>query len=319
MRSKIKMSRLTRSFLKNKYEFVSLLRLGKTVMKTNHHKVLSMMRNNNSNFPVQMAVLAILKNEAAYVEEWIEYHRLVGVEKFYLFDNESSDNLKDVLKRYIEDGIVELESLPGKGQQLVAYQMGIEKAKSESKWLAIIDADEFIQPLENENIVKFLEQEPISGMFIGWQVFGSSHHVKRQSGLVIENYLYHADENFIADYKMIINPRKVLKILNPHYVQLFGRVVDENFKRVIGYPASQLKHALPSSKERIRINHYYSKSWEEFQSKANRGYADGPQDESDMRESRNRAAFDDHDQNTVFDDSMLKYVDAIKEKGVFGN
>ncbi len=54
-----------------------------------------------------LAVCAIAKNEGAYFEEWIEWHRKLGVEKFYIYDNESTDNTKEILAPYVESGLVE--------------------------------------------------------------------------------------------------------------------------------------------------------------------------------------------------------------------
>ena len=39
-----------------------------------------------------LAVCAIYRNEAPYLREWIEFHRLVGVERFFLYNNESTDD-----------------------------------------------------------------------------------------------------------------------------------------------------------------------------------------------------------------------------------
>ena len=36
-----------------------------------------------------VAVCAIFKNEAPYLKEWIEFNHLVGVEHFYLYNNNS--------------------------------------------------------------------------------------------------------------------------------------------------------------------------------------------------------------------------------------
>ena len=38
-----------------------------------------------------LGVAAIIKNEKPYLKEWLEYHRLQGVEHFYLCDNGSTD------------------------------------------------------------------------------------------------------------------------------------------------------------------------------------------------------------------------------------
>ena len=40
-------------------------------------------------FDHEIAIVAIAKNEGPYLREWIEYHRLVGIKRFYLYDNES--------------------------------------------------------------------------------------------------------------------------------------------------------------------------------------------------------------------------------------
>ena len=39
-----------------------------------------------------VSACAIFQNEAPYLKEWIEYHRLIGVEHFYLYNNGSTDN-----------------------------------------------------------------------------------------------------------------------------------------------------------------------------------------------------------------------------------
>ena len=54
-------------------------------------------------FKYNFAIIAIVKNEGKYIEEWIDYHKLIGFEKFYIYNNESSDNTESVLKKYIDD------------------------------------------------------------------------------------------------------------------------------------------------------------------------------------------------------------------------
>ena len=54
----------------------------------------------------QLAACLIFKNGAAYLKEWLDFHRLVGVEKFFLYNNDSSDEYEQVLAPYIAQGIV---------------------------------------------------------------------------------------------------------------------------------------------------------------------------------------------------------------------
>ena len=49
-----------------------------------------------------LAACIIIKNEAEYIKEWIDFHLLVGFDKIILYDNESNDNLKQKLENYIK-------------------------------------------------------------------------------------------------------------------------------------------------------------------------------------------------------------------------
>ena len=90
-----------------------------------------------------LAVCAIAKNEGPYFKEWIEWHRAHGVEKFYIYDNESTDCTKEVLVPYVESGLVEYNDWPGQKQQLPAYDDCFERHRLETRWLAVLDLDEF--------------------------------------------------------------------------------------------------------------------------------------------------------------------------------
>ncbi len=56
----------------------------------------------------RLSIGTIFKDEAKWMKEWIEYHLLIGVEHFFLYNNDSTDNYAEVLDPYIKKGIVEL-------------------------------------------------------------------------------------------------------------------------------------------------------------------------------------------------------------------
>src|SRR4051812_43400023 len=60
----------------------------------------------------KLVACAIFQNETFFLREWIEYHRIVGVEHFYLYNNLSTDNYLEILQPYIAEGIVELFDWP---------------------------------------------------------------------------------------------------------------------------------------------------------------------------------------------------------------
>ena len=71
--------------------------------------------------PFYLSLCVIVKNEARYLVEWIEFHRMVGVQRFHIYDNNSTDNITEVLAPYIKEGVVEYIPWPGQKRQLPAY------------------------------------------------------------------------------------------------------------------------------------------------------------------------------------------------------
>ena len=57
---------------------------------------------------MSLSICASFRNEAPYLREWIEFHRMMGVDRFYLYDNRSEDGWKAVLQPFIDMGIVEV-------------------------------------------------------------------------------------------------------------------------------------------------------------------------------------------------------------------
>src|SRR5277367_3568367 len=59
-----------------------------------------------------LSLCSLFKDEAKFLKEWIEYHLLIGVDHFYLYNLESSDSSKKVLREYVSRGIVTLINWP---------------------------------------------------------------------------------------------------------------------------------------------------------------------------------------------------------------
>jgi hypothetical protein len=106
---------------------------------------------------ITTGICAIIKDcDENYLREWIDCHEAIGFDYFFIYDNESKNPIKELLKDY-ENIIV--YDFPGKIQQLPAYMDCITKQKHGEQpkcdWLAFIDEDEFIV-VESGNIKDFL-------------------------------------------------------------------------------------------------------------------------------------------------------------------
>lgn len=260
----------------------------------------------NKKFPYTLSITAIMKNEGPYLKEWLDFHILVGVEKFYLYDNDSTDNTKEILKPYIKKGIVDYTYWPGKAQQQNAYIDSLNKHSEKTKWMAIIDLDEFLVPVNHKTVPEFLKTLPknFAELVIGWVQYGSSGHIHKPDGLLMENYKRHADKSW--GVKSIVNPRLVYETKNPHIHEVAGFIIDENGKK-LGRIIQDENRNITTNK--MRCNHYVTKSFDEYVARMNQGSAT-PQKSTEYRSIEK---FKWYDRNEIYDDIMDKYIPKLKK------
>ena len=108
------------------------------------------------------------------------------------------------------------------------------------------------------------------------------------------------DSDVSKSVKTISNPRKLKFFPTPHAPVYFDgtNAVNENGKIVNGCLNS------PVTAEKIVINHYHVKSYEEYRKKVSRGNADHFDNRYKLEQSKER------DRNEIFNDGILNYVDS---------
>lgn len=249
-------------------------------------------RRNTTPPAFYLAVCAIAKNEGPYFKEWIEWHRRMGVEKFYIYDNESTDDTRQVLESYIKSGVVEYRYMPGFPRQLAAYDDCMERHRFDARWIAIIDLDEFIVPLKDPTIPAFLHRfEKFPVVEVNWLVYGSGGASKKEEGSVMERFRCHSRPEHILNrhVKSIVDPRRVFSVIGCHEVaRISGKAADSH-----GNPIRHNFRDREPQQDVIRINHYAVKSYEEFKAKQSRGRARG------KNRTRSDAYFTQYDLNDI--------------------
>ena len=219
-----------------------------------------------------LAVCAIYKNEATYLREWVEFHRLVGVEKFFLYDNRSTDDHREQLAPYLADGTVEVQPWPDHPGQISSYTHCLEAHRDDARWIAFIDIDEFLFSPRLVPLPKALaayEKHPAVG--VNRATFGSSGHKTQPDGLVIENYVWRAPERYYLSrqVKSIVDPRRTLKPRgnNSHvFLHSDGHPVCTNGDPLDSKPFS-FSPKESTSFSGLRINHYLIKSEQQWKIK----------------------------------------------------
>lgn len=234
------------------------------------------MRNEQTPPASYLSVCAIAKNEGPYFKEWLEWHLGKGVEKFYIYDNESTDGTRELLEPYIRSGIVDYKYWPGHRQQLAAYDDCLENNRLSSRWMAFIDLDEFIVPVRDASIPEFLKGlESFAAVEINWLVYGSGGRKDKTPGTMMERFRFHSKpEHYLNRHvKSIVNPRRVFTMIGCHEVaRISGDTADSH-----GQPVRMHFREREPQQDVIRINHYAVRSYEEFIEKQARGRASGTQ------------------------------------------
>jgi len=180
-----------------------------------------------------LSVCAIYRDEAANLAEWVEFHRLVGVERFFLYNNFSEDDHMEVLAPYIGDGLVTVRDWPvldGRVGQIAAYDDALRWHRYDSRWIAFIDLDEFLFAPGGASLPDVLsEYEEWPAVALRWAMFATSGHETRPPGLVIENFRRRIDFDGNINMKTIADPTRVTRCLSAHHFEYpYLSAVDEN-------------------------------------------------------------------------------------------
>lgn len=261
------------------------------------------------------SICAIFKDEAPYLREWLEYHLLVGVDHFYLYNNFSSDNYKDILAAYTEKGIVTLVEWPVKYGQVSAYEDCGKRYAQESRWILFLDLDEFVCPTIETSVgtwLKRFERYPAVKMY--WLLFGTNGIIDADSEkLVIEQYT--------CSWAKLRNVGKVAWNTDfvPHEVyhehlfckykalgQVWRLPMVNEARHFIAYPTAE---RVPR-RNTIQLNHYWSKSLREYISKINKG--DVLSAENDLRRLDLDFFYWHEHQNVREEKTIFRFLIALK-------
>jgi hypothetical protein len=257
-----------------------------------------------------IAVASMQRNESKYILEWFAYYLLQGVNKFIIYNHQSTDNTQDIYERLKDAGYdIDIHYRTGYNVHYPMLEHALTQVLPEVDWLIFADMDEFYFSETGKTIREFLDaNENFQGSAFGinWCAFGSSGH-QSDPELVLASYNHrgYSDISTNHHYKSIVRGRgKAGKVLgtNPHIFttdlgtyNLAGNLIPN----WAGHnPAEPVVH-IP-----LRINHYQCKSWEYFKTikQARGSTADRAPDAPGAQIPD--SVFHDYDYNDVEDNSM---------------
>lgn len=248
---------------------------------------------------IELGLCLIAKDEKeSYLREWLEYHFLAGVDFVSIYDNGSAVPIKSVLPDVKN---LEIIDWPGHYVQYNAYSNFLERYRNVIRWGAFIDSDEFIVSQCGDIKQNLKGHLPFGGLGLSWRIFGSNG-LADNSDSQINAFTRRAPDDFPPNrhIKTIAQLAVTTKYLTPHNFSYNHPYFCAN---ELGHPCYG-PHANFTA-QFIHINHYYTRSYNEYQQKLAKGRADGP---------IGRAPFHDYDINTVEDYTLVNIYKSLKAK-----
>ena len=220
-----------------------------------------------------LSICAIYRGEGRYLREWVAFHKVVGVERFHLYDNRSDDEHREALAPYVAEGTVEPVDWPLFPGQVQAYDDCLERHRDDSRWIAFIDIDEFLFSPAGRPLPEVLERyERWPGVGVNRVTFGTSGHETPPAGLAVESFTRRLDfpGARLPAVKSIVDPRRAVRALGPHHFEYDeGRAVDE------AEVTLEFQRAATETCDSLRVNHYFTRSEQERYAKLHRLRAGG--------------------------------------------
>jgi hypothetical protein len=244
---------------------------------------------------MNLGLASIQRYEGQSLVEWLAYYLLQGVDKFIIYNHNmpgaAADPAVETWKQLQKFYNIERHDCTGYDNWPRTYQHIMDTYRHEFDWMIWADGDEFYLPVEKPTIKDVLQDYdhlPISALGIYWTQFGSSGHIT-EPALATQSFTHRADHARMNNHHLnsIVKGSRAgqIYVTNPHvYTTEFGtydvagRLIPThcgcNFA-AYGCPG-QVTHDV------MRINHYYSKSWEYFKTRKQvRGPGDRPPEAQD--------------------------------------
>lgn len=225
-----------------------------------------------------LSACAIFRNEGKYLKEWIEYHRLIGVDHFYLYNNNSVDRSNRILRSYVKEGIVTLTHWPdclghlpenkmyiwSLSTQTSAYQHAISLRKHETKWLVLMDIDEFLVPMEESSIQDMLVKcDAYPGIILEKEYFDASDIItlpKKKLVIEFNELMKNPKENIQKEVeKIIFRPELCQQFVWPPFKCVFKKdlkalSVPKKKLRIHRYVNRDKGHSLKASRGKVSLD-----------------------------------------------------------------
>lgn len=215
----------------------------------------------------KLVVVAIFKNEAVAMKEWLQHYVNQGVEHFYMINNGSTDNWEPEIEGF--PVTIYNDDKPHK-QKEHYNNYCLKEVKNNAKWVMVVDLDEFMYARNGfKTIPEYLDSlgEDIKQIHVRWKMFGSNGHIKQPKS-IIKGFTKRKDSG--DTHVKSISCTKDLVELDAHTHNVSGdkslpcpnSLFDDGKLPENGNILLPLKNTkIELEKSPLHLNHYVIQSW----------------------------------------------------------
>ncbi|KAK9061685.1 hypothetical protein SSX86_018868 [Deinandra increscens subsp. villosa] len=202
-----------------------------------------------------VCVCTMLRNQARFLPEWVIYHARIGVEHWYIYDNNSEDNIEEIVELLTNQGFkITRHVWPWVKTQEAGFAHCALRSRDNCKWVAFIDVDEFLHVPSGADLGSVIKNETsrpmVAELRISCHNFGPSGLKKVPPEGVTVGYTCRL--GLPERHKSIVRPDK----LNPTLINVVHHFhLKDGFKHVNVF------------RNVMVINHYKFQVWEVFKEK----------------------------------------------------
>lgn len=213
----------------------------------------------------KVAICAIIKDEHQYLCEWIEYHKSIGIEYIYLYEDEGSMSHEDlcefypnvhltIFKDFIADTPIE------NNKQFTLYNKFIKEYNNKLDYVFFIDLDEFVTFEEGcclKDLIDVCDKQ--GAILLPWKYYGANGIIKDTG---CNNVLKSFTKSVDIPWPKMKCPcemrcKSFVKLRSTFNNYMIHHHVHKLAKPVVSFNPDDIYKV-------CWLNHYITKSWEEW-------------------------------------------------------
>ena len=229
--------------------------------------------NNSQMSSTKVCIHTVAKNENRYLPEWLEHHRKIGVDHFFIYDNNTKDG------EVVDDSAADVTVIKtwrdvcfSGIQHIIMQDFYYSDYTKEYDWVAFIDVDEFIMCDDIKTCLDDVVDENIGSIVLPPVNYGCAGEIHYRDEPVMERFKY-ANTKRVQWAKCVVRTKGLININSP-YIEHWLSLVDKKICLINGTEVPKtLNNVIDAPIDKIYIDRYFIKSIEEFiQRKLNMPY-----------------------------------------------